>query len=69
MDYEMTIYLIHVSRRKMIVQGIDGCSWGFLMEGVITGEDMLNFIDLGKTWLSAILRFWTGFAPGQNEMN
>ena len=48
MDYGMVIYLIHVSGKRMIAQGTDGCSRGFLMEGVMAGEDMLNFVDLGK---------------------
>jgi len=48
MDYGMIIYLIHVSGKRMIAQGTDGYSRGFLMEGVMAGEDMLNFVDLGK---------------------
>ena len=48
MDYGMVIYLVHVSGKRMITQGTNGCSRGFLMEGVMAGEDMLNFGDLGK---------------------
>jgi len=33
----------------MIAQGTDGCSRGFLMEGVLRGEKMLSFVDLGKS--------------------
>ena len=33
----------------MIAQGTDGCSRGSLMEGVMAGEDMLNFVDLARS--------------------
>jgi hypothetical protein len=46
MTYGMTIYVIHVSGKRMIAQGTDGCSRGSLMEGVMTGEDMLTFVNL-----------------------
>ena len=45
MDDGMIIYLIHVSKKKMIAQGTNGCSRGFLMEA---RENMLNFFGLGK---------------------
>ena len=48
MDYGMIIYLILVSGEMMIAQGTNGCSQGFLIEGVIEGNDMLSFVDLGK---------------------
>ena len=48
MDHEMIIYLIHVSEERIIAQGTDGCSQGFLMKGVLEGKDMLSFVDLGK---------------------
>ena len=47
-DCGMIIYLIHVSGKRMIVQGTNGCSRDFLMKGVMAGEDMLNFFHLGK---------------------
>jgi hypothetical protein len=46
MTYGMTIHIIHVSGNQMIAHGTDGCSRGSLMEGVMTGEDMLTFVDL-----------------------
>ena len=49
MKYGLQIHLIHVSGKRMIAQGTDGCSRGFLMEGVMAGEDMLSFVDLGKS--------------------
>ena len=48
MKYGMLIHVIHVSGKRMIVQGTDGCSHGSLMEGVMAGEDMLSFVDLAK---------------------
>jgi hypothetical protein len=42
----MTIHVIHISGRRMIAQGTDGCSRGSMMEGVMAGKDMLDFIDL-----------------------
>ena len=49
MAYGMTIHVIHVSGKRMIAQGTDGCSRGSLMEGVMTGQDMLLFVDLSRT--------------------
>jgi hypothetical protein len=46
MMYGMTIHVIHISRKRMIAQGTDGCSSGSLMEGVMAGADMLTFVDL-----------------------
>ncbi len=45
----MTIHVIHVSGKRMIAQGTDGCSRGSLMEGVMTGLDMLLLVDLSRT--------------------
>ena len=49
MDYGLTIWLIHVAGTRMIAQGTDGCSRGFLMEGVMAGTNMLMFVDLANT--------------------
>jgi hypothetical protein len=49
MDFGLVIYLIHVSGKRMIAQGTDGVSRGFLLEGVMSGDDMLQFVDLAKT--------------------
>lgn len=51
MRYGMVIHVIHVSGKRMIAQGTDGVSRGFLMEGVMAGDDMLSFVDLGKSAL------------------
>ena len=42
MDNGMVMYLICVSRNRMITQGTDGFSIGFFMEGVMAGEDMIS---------------------------
>ena len=50
----------------MIAQGTDGCSRGSLMEGVMAGEDMLTFVDLGRSAVERHpplldwVRTWTG---------
>ena len=50
----------------MIAQGTDGCSRGFLLEGVMAGDDMLNFVDLAKPALERFpplldwIKSWTG---------
>jgi len=49
MRYGILVHLIHVSGTRMIAQGTDGCSRGFLMEGVMAGQDMFQFVDLGKS--------------------
>lgn len=46
MEFGLTIHIIHISGKRMIAQGMDGCSRGSLMEGVMAGEDMLTFVDL-----------------------
>ena len=49
MKQGLQIHLIHVSGKRMIAQGTDGCSRGFLMEGVMAGRNMLEFVDLHKS--------------------
>jgi hypothetical protein len=49
--YGLILHIIHVSGKRMIAQGTDGCSRGVLLEGVMAGEDMLSFVDLGKSAL------------------
>jgi len=49
MKYGLLIHLIHISGKRMIAQGTDGCSRGFLMEGVMAGDNMLDFVDLAKS--------------------
>ena len=46
MTYGMTIHVVHVSGRRMIAQGTDGCSRGSMVEGAMAGLDMLSFVDL-----------------------
>ena len=66
MEYGMTLHVIHISGKRMIVQGTDGCSRGSLMEGVMAGADMLIFVDLGKGSIDRHppllewIRAWTG---------
>jgi hypothetical protein len=46
MKFGLTIHIVHISGKRMIAQGTDGCSRGSLMEDVMAGEDMLTFVDL-----------------------
>ncbi len=46
MTYGMTLHIIHISGKRIIALGTDGCSRGSLMEGVMAGQGMLSFIDL-----------------------
>ena len=52
MTYQMVLHVIHVAGERMVAQGTDGCSRGDLMEGVMSGKDMLSYLDLGKTAIS-----------------
>ena len=66
LEYGMTIHVIHISGKRMIAQGTDGCSRGSLMEGVMAGDDMLSFVDLGRSAVERHpplldwVRTWTG---------
>jgi hypothetical protein len=46
------IILVHVSGERMKLQGSDGLSRGNLLEGVMTGNDILSYIPLSQTALS-----------------
>ena len=46
------VILCHVSGERMKWQGSDGLSRGNLLEGVMTGEDMLTYVPLHKNALS-----------------
>jgi hypothetical protein len=66
MEYSMSLHIVHVSGKRMIAQGTDGCSRGLLMEGVMAGVNMLSFINLGCSAvdrhppLLEWVRGWTG---------
>jgi hypothetical protein len=47
MTYGMTIHVVHISGKRMITQGTNGCLHGSLMEGVMARADMLSFVNLG----------------------
>jgi hypothetical protein len=46
------IHLIHVAGTRMIEQGTDGISRGNLMEGVMTGMNMLEFVPISLSTIS-----------------
>jgi hypothetical protein len=51
MDEGCKIILVHVSGERMKLQGSDGLSRGNLLEGVMTGKDILSYIPLAQTAL------------------
>ena len=62
---KLKLHIVHVSGRHMIAQGTDGLSRGVLLEGVLAGRDMLDYVDLSRTAferhpaLSEFVRSWT----------
>jgi hypothetical protein len=66
MVYGMTLHVVHISGKRMIAQGTDGCSRGSFMEGIMAGQDMLSFIDLARAAVERHppvlewVRSWTG---------
>ena len=51
MEKGLALFLVHVAGTRMIAQGTDGLSRGLLLEGVLSGKDMLEYIDISKTAL------------------
>ena len=49
MRHGFNLHVVHVAGTRMIEQGTDGLSRGSLLEGVMTGRDMISFIDLAHT--------------------
>ncbi len=47
--YNLIIHVIHVAGERMIAQGTDGGSRGSLLEGVLAGRPMLEFVELGSS--------------------
>ena len=65
--YSIKVHIFHVSGTRMIAQGTDGVSRGFLGEGVMSGESMISFIplhmsatDRSPTLLLEWVRSWAG---------
>eukprot|EP00956_Cyclotella_meneghiniana_P030672 scaffold78001_cov41-Cyclotella_meneghiniana.AAC.3 len=49
MRHGLILHVVHVSGKHTIAQGTDGCSRGVLLQGVMVGDDMLSFVDLGRS--------------------
>ena len=49
LKHGLRIHLIHVSGTRMIAQGTDGISRGNMLEGVMSGKDMLSFIPINAS--------------------
>jgi hypothetical protein len=64
------IHLIHVSGKRMISQGTDGISRGNLLEGVMSGKDMLEFVPISQSVCDRSPRFleWMKSWIGMNDI-
>ncbi len=68
MEVNLKLFLVHVSGTRMIAQGTDGLSRGMMSEGVMTGRDMLDYVDIALSSTSRnppitdFLRAVTGIA-------
>ena len=51
LNHSVKIHFIHVSGKRMIAQGTDGISRGNLLEGVMAGKQMIEFVPLNLTAL------------------
>jgi hypothetical protein len=49
LEFDLTLHIVHVSGRRMIVEGTDGLSRADHGEGVMTGENIKNYIPLHLT--------------------
>ena len=70
LNYGLRLHLIHVSGTRMIEQGTDGISRGNMMEGVLTGRQMLAYVPIH---LSAVdrdpnLLNWIRGWCGENDL-
>jgi hypothetical protein len=46
MEYNLLLHMVHVSGRRMILQGTGGIFRGDQAEGVMVGKPMLEFVPL-----------------------
>jgi len=64
MEAGLNLQLVHVAGTQMIAQGTYGLSRGSLLEGVLSGKDMLAYVDLSKTVIERhpslldFLKYW-----------
>jgi hypothetical protein len=49
LEFDLTLHVVHVSGRRMIVEGTDGLSRADHGKGVMTGENIKNYIPLHLT--------------------
>jgi hypothetical protein len=48
MHHSLRIHVVHISGKRMIMQGTDGLSRGDLNAGIMRGENMLTFVPLHR---------------------
>ena len=72
-SFGIRIHIFHVAGTRMIAQGTDGVSRGFLGEGIMSGETMVSFIPIHMSALerSIGLTDWIKEWAGQDviELN
>lgn len=49
MEHSLNLHVVHVAGTQMIEQGTDGLSHGLLLEGVLSGKDMLSYINIARS--------------------
>ncbi len=49
LEAEFTLFIVHVAGTRMIAQGTDGLSHGIILEGVMSGKNMLHFVPLAQS--------------------
>jgi len=67
--YHLTLHLVHVAGTRMIQQGTDGLSRGYLSSGVMAGTLLLSYIPLylnAFEQLSTLLSWVHSWAPTSN---
>ena len=52
MPFKFNVRFIHVAGTRVISQGTDGLSRGYMYESIMKGETMLSFLPLGKLALA-----------------
>ena len=67
--YDVKVHIFHVAGTRMIAQGTDGVSRGFLGEGIMDGQSMISFIPIHLSavdrWalLGVWIESWVGLDP------
>ncbi len=55
MEFSFVLHVVHVAGTRMIAHGTDGLSRGTLLDGVLSGNNMLSYVDLLRTAIEQYL--------------